>query len=386
MHTAYLDDLRKALLKDSIDTQYLLQLEAHPFWYDHELAHAMYALVCQKVSRPCPDLKLKQNASGAVSIFERGFFPWKGLPYPREHAELGEICHKLGMKKNDESLISIAKKMRSWQRNILDHKNDPIISLFSQDRAYSFSTLQEANRSFFAQDSQENYESSKSKFFDDEFGLAIERRPGFTLLSVGSGCKSGMGAILLNDAGIVNYGFQSLPVGDCEGFGLAGRAQEVDYSDLDDGFSLSYTCRLAAYHPRQTGISSLRDSGYSRSWLSVNQVLDRNKIKLTCRIQGFQKLKDHIFTLFGCGQSCVVAQTHKLSPRSLDRYQGPAQSFALHGPQGGKIKIELKEGIDRMEIIPLAGDDSFWGAEFLVAFTLLAPSIQINFVTEKISI
>ena len=70
----------------------------------------------------------------------------------------------------------------------------------------------------------------------------------------------------------------------------------------------------------------------------------------------------------------MVNQSHRMVPRSLDRYAGPPSLVALECG----VTLEMPEGAKQMEIIPLAGDDSFWNADFLVTFRI-EPSFRFLF-------
>jgi hypothetical protein len=72
---------------------------------------------------------------------------------------------------------------------------------------------------------------------------------------------------------------------------------------------------------------------------------------------------------YGRGEECRVEEKHKLKPRSLDRYRGPPGPVACI-TQGRGVSISSMEGATSMEIIPLAGDDRFWRADFLLLFAL----------------
>ena len=55
---------------------------------------------------------------------------------------------------------------------------------------------------------------------------------------------------------------------------------------------------------------------------------------------------------------------------SLERYEGKSLPIELQGAQD-KIFIHPDPSL-KMQVIPLAGGDHFWGADFIVAFPLSA--------------
>lgn len=282
-------------------------------------------------------------SSGACALFPNAFFPWGGLPYPKEHAKLGAQL--------------LDEKMANWQYQTLDHRSLPIFSLFNQERSGTFEELQKEVAAFLEKFPQQERERL---WIDEELGILRILEEEETFLAVGSGCKSGMGAHLYRDIGIINYGPQLLPLGDCSGFGLAGRPLFFKVEDE----MLHYQTRLAAPHPRATGLP-IQDSGYSKLWIEVKQ----SREMTTCHFNGFRSLDSCVFSFFLKTKACFVAGSHKLNPKSLDRYLGPPSLVTLEGG----MTLEVAEGATQMEVIPLAGDESFWGADFLVVFTFSSP-------------
>lgn len=336
------------------------------FCEEHELAHALYALNCKERGLTYPPLKLLPKASGAVPLYYRGAYPWGALPYPREHAELARLCFLLG----EEEL---SNKMAGWQRKSLDHTGKPLFSLFSQEGSFSYASLQEANRALFETLGIANIidPASNEEFVDQDIGMWGRRTEERTILSLATGCKSGMGIYLFQDAGMLNYGPQLLPIGECSGFGLAGKPSNLHIAN--EAFSCK--TRIAAPHNRKTGLSYLKDSGYSGYWIETSQSLQKDSLISHCTLLGTRDVSRAAFSFYGKGKTCCVSKRQKLHPRSLDRYEGPPQPLDLIGEQGA-VHLDFFEGASQMVVIPLAGDDSFWGADFLVAFTLKQPAVQ----------
>lgn len=342
-----------------------------PLLEEHELAFAAYALLAKRANLNPINIPLKPLASGAIPLFSKGFFPWKGLPYPRDHALLGAYLTSLEMQ-------SQVEKMAPFQQAALDHYKKPIHAFFSQESGVSYADLEAASNAFFTALPASIPE--ETCFFDHELGIAQARTQEKTVLFLGSGCKSGMGVFLYRDAGILNCGPQLLPIGECSGFGLAGRPDNLFLEANLNGFTLSYRTRLASYHPRETGFAGLADSGYSASWIEAKIEAGKDQICCECAIKGFRPIETIAFSFFCKSAACFVAGTHKLNPRSLDRYQGPPQPIELKGKEGS-VHLIPDHGFSQMEIIPLAGDDSFWGSDFLIACTLSSPSIRFVFNT-----
>jgi hypothetical protein len=295
-----------------------------------------------------------------LPLFENEFFPWGGLPYPCEHAKKGlELIRK--------GVVETAKKMSAFQQATLDHRDKPLYSLFQQESGCRFFELEEANRAFF--EALGIKPDAEYRYLDTELGIVFHRSEDQTMVCLASGCKSGMGAFLVRKGGVLNFGPQLRPLGECAGFGIAGRGRNVQATENE----LRYQCRLAAPHDRDTGIPWLKDSGYCGTWIESACTIQPDCLALSCALEGFRPLADFLFTFFVKAEACFVAGSHKLTPRSLDRYQGPPQAIKIDG-----LTISPEEGFRSMEVVPLAGDESFWGADFMISFTLLNKTFQFN--------
>lgn len=337
-----------------------------PLLKEHELLQAAYALLAKR----SPNFTFSPLASGAIPLFRQGFFLWGGLPYPQEHAQLGALLAQL----NDPQ----ANAMVHFQEATLDHTKRPIASLFRQEEGWNEHSLKIANDSFFK--SVGYVPSATVQFADHELGMVSRRTDVATVVCMASGCKSGMGVFLNRDAGILNFGPQLSPFENCSAFGLAGRAQKIDLHDLPYQFTLSSVCHLASPHMRETGFSHIKDSGYSGVWMKTKMEGNLSELSIECTFESVHPLDALRFIFFGKGESCWVRGLHKLSPRSLDRYQGPVQGVTLVGKEGN-VHIEVPKGVSHLEVIPLAGDENYWGADFMFTYILNAP--KVNFILES---
>ena len=63
----------------------------------------------------------------------------------------------------------------------------------------------------------------------------------------------------------------------------------------------------------------------------------------------------------------VVGDGYILEPATLDRYIGEEASISLKsGSQAFNIQ---SDGKGQLEVVPLAGNDHFWGADFMLAYS-----------------
>jgi hypothetical protein len=69
------------------------------------------------------------------------------------------------------------------------------------------------------------------------------------------------------------------------------------------------------------------------------------------------------FAFFVKADEAIVGGT-KIKALSLSQFEGRAQRVYFKG-----LEIESEEEMD-LKVVPLAGGDFFWGADFLLAFSL----------------
>lgn len=292
--------------------------------------------------------------------YENAFFPWGGFPYPYENAKLA-----LDLLRNGER--ERADQMFAFQQATIDHHFQPLLSFFRQEKGISYTQLKEVNKELF--EALGKQIEIPYVYRDKELGILTRREEGQTIGCFGSGCKSGMGFYLAGNGGVLNYGVQLKPLGDCSGFGLAGRGTKIELSE----HALHSQCRLAAPHPRKTGIPWLEDSGFAGMWIESTQQIGKGLLKISAELEGFRAQSDFLFTFFVQAEACYVAGSHKLKPRSLNRYQGPPQKVLFN-----ELTLLPENGFHSMEVVPLAGDESYWGADFMITLSLLNKTFQCS--------
>ncbi len=421
----YHDVLREILvlqLKEGsspVALQKLKDLSKYPFWQSCELAWALLACNCQLSNISCSKIALLQEESGCLLLLKNQRFMWDALPYPRLHAEVGALLALMAINGKEE-YSQIALKMGKWQERLLDHLQRPLFSPWLQEGTLSYAELTLANFFFFNQLAELDGETfaplaerigkslvvakEKTPFWDlvdffprkNSSSKSLKKKEGFfydpasvfakkdgpisTISLFGSGCRSTMGLYLYDNGGVVGFGPQHLPLGSCEEFGLSTSralfqksASIVEAPDSNE-FALSFTARLSAKSERKR-YPNIGDSGFSGCWLEANLSIKEEELNISCQMQGIEPTSNWVFVFFAKAKSAFVAGSHKLNPRSLDRYKGPPQEM-IFDVGTTFLKLHAIKGVEMMEVIPLAGDDNFWSADFLIAYTLgIAPAL-----------
>jgi hypothetical protein len=149
------------------------------------------------------------------------------------------------------------------------------------------------------------------------------------------GRRTGLGTFYASDIEVRAFGPQSLPLNDPKGFGIERSLQGED---------------------RWTQVSSLPEV-----WLEVKNFFESG---LEVRFLGLNPKTPLHFSFYIKAPSAQIG-TLQLLPKSLIRYQGESKPVLF----GGKLQIESLLQT-KMEVIPLAGEGCFWGAEFLLSFEI----------------
>lgn len=364
---------------------------------------------------------------GAVPLDYAGHWSWGEIPHVRFHAELGVLWCLLGKVSNQPKLLEAAVKLAEWHLNTLDFQFFPFAGLFVQEVDACLYSLLNYNYLLFhavgilaekpemehaAQKQLEQLErmaqSEKvplnsltvlleawierlkpdkvfavkfelpSQIQDPSTALVGYRSPALNLLCTTFGGKTGLGCVHFDDIQIVNYGPQHLPLGDCEGFGIEGGA--CSYQDhlpatikwSEHEFFMQRSARLAAKptHIPSNKAAFFRKGEYSEIWLALTQHFQGDSLQIESSFLGVQGSDLLAFTFFLKGRYCTLNDGLKqLHPQSLDRYQGRLQKVSLQGERFN-LKIDALWAEGEMQLIPLAGGASFWGANFLLAYLL----------------
>jgi len=164
-----------------------------------------------------------------------------------------------------------------------------------------------------------------------------------------TGIGTGLGTYQLKGVSLQTFGPQLSPLGDCSAFGIAQPTclHKPQLELRDNGFYLK-------------GVTRLHRNPYIAHWIEVTQELEDERLELELRplkpIEGW-------WTFYWLCEEVQIGD-RKLHPRSLDSYRGEKGPIKI-----GKLTVR-SPGAGSMEVIPLPGGDTFWGATFLVAYPL----------------
>lgn len=179
-----------------------------------------------------------------------------------------------------------------------------------------------------------------------------------------SGYHSGIGTLSKKDVKIVSMGPHLAPLGETTVFGihripmLKERAfKDIQSQNEDHRFNFSAWTRLVSDH-----------SQLSDSWLWIQSEVSEQKCRLNFEIKHLKKQKQVYMTFFIKAKKATVSKNFHLIPGSLDRYLGKVEKVQFFSD---KASFEIATNSqEKMQVIPLAGQDCFWDADFLLAYVL----------------
>ncbi|MBI5274449.1 MAG: hypothetical protein HY860_05285 [Chlamydiales bacterium] len=104
---------------------------------------------------------------------------------------------------------------------------------------------------------------------------------------------------------------------------------------------------------------------YGPDWLHINIKKENNFIiEVTPKLYSKETL---YFTFFVKNSFILIDNQYKILHDSIDHFCGKAKKITLHS---GHHQLLFESNGCEVEVLPLAGSDFFWGADFLIAYKL----------------
>ena len=345
---------------------------------------------------PLP-LEPHQFPNGTAVMDTLGCYEAKEIAEPIELAQLGILWMILGVRQKNDVLQRAGLKVALWQIHLLDGQGRPHLSTWCRASVFRFSTLllwnyvlftiayRMTGEKMFAQLAEKAKEqawdpdafqlqllhlvpstmipSIVSPFqpFSEEITVGIIKfaTAEMSFIAQVSGWNSGLFSFHKRHVAILNSGPQMGAFDDLSKFGI-----QRTWGEKNSAFQ-DVTWEKTAYHCHLKGWTRLAAAPL---WLSFDSKVQAGQATIDLKLQEKPLSEEVSFLLFLKAEKLVVGGKHLLAPAALDGYEGKPLPIELQG-DGEKMVVQT-DGITSMKVIPLAGGDHFWGAEFLVALTL----------------
>lgn len=403
-------------LLDSHIDRIVRNFEGHPWNQNSQYLRSLIAINHALAKMPIPEVGPMLLESGAALIELHEYHPWLSLPYSPEHFEFGIFLCMLALLSCREDLEQTVLKLAQWQINTLDANGKPFTSLFVREKngkslqqlclSYLFfrsvaALKPETPFAIIAQSTLKDIEGYLGKTTEeiDPLWPLIERwlerydivskgplslsehvyDPSTALVGYRStqqhvictlhGGYTGLGTLRYGDVEILTYGPQHLPLGECQAFGIEGNSisdQGIRRSVIEwKGHSFTIKgCTRVVDQP----IRLSTEQKFGGIWMEVVQEFKKPHFFLKTNFLGLDGWDSIVFTFFIRAARCKVESRYFL-PGTLGQYEGEVQTILF---EGVKNFLELKSfsSKGKMQVIPLGGNEDFWGANFLIAYYL----------------
>jgi hypothetical protein len=285
-----------------------------------------------------------------------------------------------------------AAQAAHFQMLTLDHLGLPMLGLWVQGKTFSYAQLLRQNATLFDLAFQA---TGEARFFEaaavhkelcgevdipqivpnqtikiahlaEEMGVGMIRfiRRDFSAAFALSGYNSGMGSFHKNHVGVVNFGPHRGPLDSLEGFGIDRRCHYKDGGFQDcqwdrevfGGIIRGWTQDFSTHSYFE---ASLMLSGEA---LIGRFFADENHPK-------FQ-------FIFYIRAEEVRVRAQVIKKNSLQKYEGEPAKMVFNGG-GDSFQIRV-EGVNCVQVIPVGGNDCFFGADFLLVLSGLPTRVEIN--------
>lgn len=407
--------------------------EGHSWNQSSQYMRSLVAVNHAFAKMPIPEVAPHLLESGAILLNFHEYSPWQSLPYHPFIFEFGIFLSLLSLLTKREDLKGVVKQLTTWQLNMLDGTGEPFKGLFTREEEGSHlenlcssyllfkSAAIVCEDNFFATISaillkkiEKDYVESQEvisplwvviekwldqfkipseeslnlpeNIYDPSTALIGNRSVSHHAMCTLHGEHTGLGSFRQGDVEILNYGPQHLPLSECQGFGIEGNIlsdhgmRRSIMESKRSSFMLKGCVRLVDT-PR---FSSAGMEAFRGIWLEVVQEYKRPHLYLKTHFLGLDGWDKVAFSFFVKANQCHVSSKKTLYPKTLERYVGKVETLRF---ESAESSVELRdlscEG--EMHVIPLAGGESFWGADFLVAYLLSSQQSDYQWVMTALS-
>lgn len=350
-----------------------------------QLPRAYLALAGHLLHLNSLDIRPEQFPNGTALLDTLGWCESREIPEPTELAQLGVLWMILGVRLKNEVLLRAGLKVAVWHVHLLDQEGRPHLSIWSRARSFRPMVLSTWHHVLFTIAHRLTAEAGFAKLAEREWDsgafassllvlvpstaaptvlnlyhpFAEEMTVGMMKFSNNemsfmahlSGWNSGLFSFHKKEVAILNGGPQVGAYDDLDQFGIC-RTWGVKQRPFQE-----IVWEKTAYHCQLKGWTQLFAAS---QWLELDARLQAGQLMLSCN-----HLSESMVLFLKCDQ-LVVGGKHALETGALEGYEGKAAALQLQGPSE-KLLIHPDASLS-MKVIPLAGGDHFWGADFLIAF------------------
>lgn len=417
---------------DRLDSQIMPLLNrgiADGFWKSFQLQEGYQVLAAFLLDQTRNPFQVRQLEKGAV-LQEGGLHVLdRHAPHPRENGELALICLYLGWAWNDEELMASGLKLTEFCLSLCDHEGELFQGMWMKESDYQRETLTDlfsllfhvASHVALSSKIQVISEALSKKMRGEDPLVALFAKGFQTLIDKGApfpkveggvtlydqdqslgflryqygnlslacsaaGVNTGLGVIHKNEVHITSFGPHYAPLADstCYGIFRPSNGSRDGFKDLslesseDKARFMGWT-RIVSPAAEHLSESPFSVAQPGPQWLMFDVKGEKETVDLTVRCHQIDEANLLYIVFFVHADRSVIGE-RALFPKALDRFQGRSGEILFERGEG---KITIKPQFEsEMEVIPLAGEDHFWSADFLLAFPIREKMVPHRWIIE----
>lgn len=383
-------------------------------WDEFQLLSAYKLLINHLLEKNTPNQIHPITGHSGYAPLETGHhWSFGEIPLQPYHAELGILWTLIGIETNSKKFLAAGEKIAKWQLQLTDNNFFPLSGLFTHEVNGNPKEILGWNNCLFHlignATNKENYlyaiqgESQQAhplttivqswKQFPtaktpitppprpinskcEELGMILHRDPKKTVSAHLFGARTSIGSYTVDQSlAIVGYGPQYQPLGECAGFGVESseytqnKFPSVSIKVSQKGFNLSGYTKLPGKKIYSHPYSIAGNSSHSECWLDINQELEEDRLTISLELLEYQSTPPLSFLFFVKAEEIKISKDYALKPNTLDRYVSKIVAIELK-TQEKSLSISPNFTNGEMEVIPLAGNENFWGSDFLIGYSV----------------
>ncbi len=389
------------------------------FWKSFQLEEGYRVLVDYLYEGKRQPFEVKQLEKGAV-LQENGMHSLeRHIPHPKENAELALLCLYLGWVWQVDGLVQSGLKLTEFCLSFCDHNGELFQGMWVRELEYRenkntqiFSLLftiashvalsskiqvvsealfekREGLQPFvalFAKAFQRLIEGGESfpkiheglTLYDHDQSLGFLRyhHERLSFACSASGVNTGLGVIHKKGVHITSFGPHYAPLADsnCYGIFRPSNGSRDGFKDLiiepgDEKARFKGWTRVVTPVASHVSKHPCSFAERGQQWLFFDVVGEKDTVNLTIRQSQFDETAPLHFVFFVSADKGIIEEEGEILPKGLEGFHGRSNKIVF---SRGSEEITITPNFEgTMEVIPLAGGDYFWSADFLLAFPLM---------------
>jgi hypothetical protein len=268
----------------------------------------------------------------------------------------------------DQAYHFLQKKIEGFTPRILSSLESvyPLLQLFLM-KCLQESSLTEKMSMELKEIQIESERQHALKPHDQYLGYGGYQYDDFSCYCSASGVGSGYACLRKGSVDIVSIGPHFPLLGEMKNYGIyrTPMMKQTPFKDIKmekstTAFSFKGWTRVI-----QENSLSLRPGD---CWIYIDLQAKGKRCEMQVRWMNGKATPELLLAFFVKADKVIIDKSYHLQPHTLDRYQGKATEVCFQKKESS-LQIKNKEKC-LVQVVPLAGDNHFWGAQFLVAYAL----------------